>query len=164
MKFQKMLKLLIHRNKKILILIFLSFLIKYNFSQKINDLNYISIKLTKDSVQYFSIRNVKLIENKNKSYIAKYNPVSLCLKGMMYVYQKIISPQLSTDCIYEISCSNYSKELIKNYGFIKGTFCTADRLLRCNRISMKDIHPLSINDKTHKVIEKVDIYKLHDIK
>ena len=93
-------------------------------------------------------------------WLVRYNPVSLAFSGMMYVYQRFISPQLPSDCLYEHSCSNFSKELIATYGLSRGMVFTADRLTRCNRVAAIDIHPLRISEATLRVREDVDIYKI----
>lgn len=66
------------------------------------------------------------------------NPLYHMLAGSMYGYQKWVSPVLGRHCAYSPSCSAYSKELLKEYGLLKGVFCTADRLMRCNRIALAD--------------------------
>jgi putative component of membrane protein insertase Oxa1/YidC/SpoIIIJ protein YidD len=91
--------------------------------------------------------------------IIKYNPVSLSLGGAMYFYQRIISPQLPSNCPYEISCSNYSKAVINRYGLIKGIALTSYRLMRCNRIAVVDVHPLYFNS-AGKIIDDPDQYTL----
>jgi putative component of membrane protein insertase Oxa1/YidC/SpoIIIJ protein YidD len=91
--------------------------------------------------------------------IIKYNPVSLAFGSLMYFYQRVISPQLSSNCPYEISCSNYSKVVIDRYGIIKGIALTSYRLMRCNRMAAKDISPLNF-DKAGKIIDDPEQYKL----
>jgi len=91
--------------------------------------------------------------------IIKYNPVSLTFGGLMFFYQSIISPQIMSECPYEISCSNYSKAVIKRYGLIKGIALTSYRLMRCNRLAAIDTHPLYIN-KSGKIIDDPEQYKL----
>jgi putative component of membrane protein insertase Oxa1/YidC/SpoIIIJ protein YidD len=64
-----------------------------------------------------------------------------------------------SECPYEISCSNYSKAVIKRYGLIKGIALTSYRLMRCNRLAAIDTHPLYIN-KSGKIIDDPEQYKL----
>ncbi len=78
---------------------------------------------------------------------------------MMFVYQRYISPQLPSECLYEHSCSSFSKELIGTYGLARGVVYTADRLTRCNRVAALDVHPLRLNEASLKVRETVEIYK-----
>ena len=101
----------------------------------------------------------KVMEVQQQSFIAKYNPVALLLKGTMYTYQHVISPQLSRSCPYEITCSNFSKQSIKTYGIVKGVFLSADRILRCNRIGILDVHPLDFNDMTGTISDSPSRYR-----
>lgn len=80
-----------------------------------------------------------------KNVFLKYNPVSLSLGGLMYFYQNVMSPQLGSNCGYEISCSNFSKEVITEFGIIKGMALTADRLMRCNEFMVIDLKSININ-------------------
>lgn len=92
--------------------------------------------------------------------IIKYNPISLALGGFMFFYQKALSPQFSSKCGYEISCSNFSGMVFRQYGFVKGLALTADRLMRCTPFAAIDINTISLNDK-NKVIDNPEKYKLH---
>lgn len=107
-------------------------------------------------VQYY----VSVMQVKRQRFLARYNPVTLAFSGLMYVYQKVVSPQIPSACLYEHSCSSFSKGLIAEYGLAKGVFTTADRLMRCNRMAATDIHPLAISEQSGKVMETVNIYKI----
>lgn len=104
-------------------------------------------------------RHIQYMFAGSESWIIKYNPISLFLGGLMYLYQQAISPQISASCLYHPSCSRYSILLIREYGILKGIICSADRLTRCNKIAAQDISPVRIDDKTHKVFENVEIYR-----
>ncbi len=91
--------------------------------------------------------------------LKKANPLNWLLGFPMFIYQKLISPEFSAQCLYEPSCSAYSKQLISRYGIFKGTFLSADRLTRCNRLGAHDFESFQINPHTHKVDESTDIYK-----
>ncbi len=106
-----------------------------------------------------SHHQVTFLQPRSESWVARYNPVSLTFSGLMYVYQRFISPQLPSECLYETSCSHFSKDLISEYGLLKGVFTTADRLMRCNRVAAIDVHPLLIDEQTGKIKEPVEIYK-----
>ena len=103
--------------------------------------------------------NEKALQNKHRNVIAQYNPVSLVLKGALLGYQKILSQQLARNCPYEISCSNFSKQSIREFGVLKGVFISADRILRCNRIAFEDVSPLSINTTTGRIIDSPNMYR-----
>lgn len=51
------------------------------------------------------------------------------------LYQKLISPLYPPCCKFYPTCSNYAIEAIKKLGFIKGSFVSIYRILRCNPFS-----------------------------
>ncbi|MDZ7776053.1 MAG: membrane protein insertion efficiency factor YidD [Bacteroidales bacterium] len=71
----------------------------------------------------------------------KYNPVAVSLGGLLYLYQSILSQQISAECLFHPSCSQFGKNAIREFGLLKGVALTADRITRCNRIAAHDIHP-----------------------
>jgi len=107
-----------------------------------------------------SINNTKPLVYKNNKVLVRYNPLGLSLKGAMYFYQKVVSPQLFRHCIYEISCSSYSKMLIQQYGIIKGILLTADRLTRCNSLVREETKASDFN-KSGLIIDKQVIIHHH---
>ena len=50
------------------------------------------------------------------------------------LYQFLISPLLGNSCRYLPSCSDYSIEALKTYGFFKGLFISSKRILSCHPI------------------------------
>lgn len=66
--------------------------------------------------------------------------------ALLTVYQKHISVLISADCLYSISCSRYSREVINKHGFFTGVLLTADRLTRCSFFCGKDIPESKFND------------------
>lgn len=138
--------------KQIITILFLLISVT-SFSQlSKNDLNKIK---NHKSHSHFHDRDVKFGIGKNK--LANYTFGSL-----MYVYQKYLSEQISSNCLYNPTCSAYSKNLFKRYGFFKGLFTTADRIMRCDRISATDIRRIEFNKHDHKVHEKVDYYSFSE--
>ncbi len=98
----------------------------------------------------------------NRNAFVKYNPVTLSLSTLMYSYQKWISPQISSNCYYEPTCSQFGKELYAHFGLIKGTLALSDRLMRCDRISATTFNPISIDPADGKIHETYQRYKFHD--
>jgi putative component of membrane protein insertase Oxa1/YidC/SpoIIIJ protein YidD len=111
---------------------------------------------------YLQQRIVSFGVTNSQSKIARYNPLTLSFSGLMYCYQKWLSPQISADCLYRPSCSEYSKQLIKHYGLIFGIITSADRLMRCDRISATSINPISIDDKDGHVHEAPELYSIKE--
>ena len=49
-------------------------------------------------------------------------------------YKFLISPLLGNSCRYLPTCSEYSIEALRNYGFFKGTFMSTKRIFSCHPI------------------------------
>lgn len=131
-----------------ILLIFYFFLVQEVRSQSLKtDLTYL---IQKDSSSKLSVQIQKP---------KTFNPILLFLNGSLKVYQKVISPQFSANCLYELSCSRFSQSAIQEYGIVKGLALTADRLARCNRISGTTINPFRVNEQG-KVIDSPKMYKI----
>ncbi len=87
------------------------------------------------------------------------NPLSLVYAGSLYMYQNFISQHLSASCLYDPSCSDFSKQAVKEFGLIKGTLLSFDRLSRCNRIAATDLNPSEVDPKIHRFHDSVNNYK-----
>jgi putative component of membrane protein insertase Oxa1/YidC/SpoIIIJ protein YidD len=73
----------------------------------------------------------KFMDLSSKKTAARYNPVTYVSAGLLFFYQRVISPQLQANCTYEISCSEYTKLCIQHYGFVKGTLLGLHQLNNC---------------------------------
>ena len=51
-------------------------------------------------------------------------------------YKFLISPVLGNSCRYLPTCSEYSIEALKTYGFFKGLIMTIKRILSCHPIKL----------------------------
>ena len=56
------------------------------------------------------------------------------LIGLIKGYKYLVSPILGPSCRYLPTCSEYSIEALKTYGFFKGTFLSLKRILSCHPI------------------------------
>ena len=104
-------------------------------------------------------RKVSFMLSRKKNPVIRYNPVSLTFGGLLFVYQKFLSPQISTNCPYNPSCSSFSKNSILRYGLIKGIALSADRLTRCNSMAAKDITFLDFTNG--KIDDNPEKYRSH---
>lgn len=118
----------------------------------------------KNEFEYYKIagNNKNVIHLKQQTFFAKINPVNNLMKGAMLLYQNVLSPQLSKSCPYEITCSNFSKQSIEKFGVFKGLFLSADRITRCNRISLQDVHLQNINTENGAIIDAPSKYVAHE--
>lgn len=54
------------------------------------------------------------------------------LVGIIYIYQKAVSPYFPPSCRFDPTCSNYFIIALKKHGFIKGSYLGIKRILRCH--------------------------------
>ena len=126
-----------------------------------------SIDLSADLLLVDSVSKQQVHHHEKRIYIFKNqrktlkncNPVSLIYGGSLYVYQNFVSQHFSADCLYDPSCSEFSKLAVKEYGLFKGGLLSFDRLNRCNRIAATDLDPGMINKKTHRYRDSIKRYK-----
>ena len=86
------------------------------------------------------------------------NPIFWLSRGSMFLYQRILSPQLAAYCVYQISCSNFSKQVIHEFGLIKGVALSADRLMRCNGKASVESEDFLYDNSTEKLIDEAYMY------
>ena len=129
------------------------------FAQKI-DLTADLLLVDSVSKQQLPIsgKRVYIFKNQPKTF-KNSNPVSLIYGGSLYVYQNFVSQHLSADCLYDPSCSDFSKQVVKEYGLVKGGLLSFDRLSRCNRIAATDLDAGVINKKSHRFSDPIKRYK-----
>ncbi len=92
--------------------------------------------------------NVPVKRELNKGF----NPGKLMYNISMGFYQKHISAQMGTNCIYETTCSRFSRKLVAEFGIIKGFFLSLDRVGRCNKLAYAEASPLRLNHEG-KIVE-----------
>ncbi len=147
------------KNKTVFLLLFLLVVATSGYAQEID--------LKRDLLLVDSIVERQMPESGHRPYIYKNqpktfknsNPVSLFYGGSLYVYQNMFSQHLSASCLYNPSCSDFSKQAVKEYGLIKGTLLSFDRLSRCNRIAATDLNPEDIDTHVHRFHDSVKEYK-----
>ena len=64
------------------------------------------------------------------------NFFTLILIKLIIGYKYLISPLLGNSCRYLPSCSEYSIEALKEFGFFKGLFMSIKRILSCHPIKI----------------------------
>ena len=74
-------------------------------------------------------------------------------------YQKGISPNNPPRCRFYPSCSQYAKECYLKFNFIKASFLSLKRLLRCNKLFKGgyDPVPLTKKEKEDLLNETIDL-------
>lgn len=54
------------------------------------------------------------------------------LLGLVWVYRKLLSPLLGTNCRFEPTCSAYAEEALRTYGGLRGGWLSLRRICRCH--------------------------------
>lgn len=121
-----------------------------------SDIEHINIVLSQ--VQPDPFRRPYIYHNE-PSLFKKYNPVSLFLGGTLYIYQNVFSKHISADCLFTPSCSEFSKQAIKEYGILKGTLLSIDRVNRCNRIAATDLKNYTVDQTSKRYPDPVSRYR-----
>ena len=62
------------------------------------------------------------------------NIITIALIKFIKGYRFLISPLLGQSCRYLPTCSEYSIEALKTFGFFKGSFMSLKRILTCHPI------------------------------
>ena len=62
------------------------------------------------------------------------NIITIILIRIIKIYKFLISPLLGNSCRYLPTCSEYSIEALKNYGFLKGSYMSLKRIFSCHPI------------------------------
>lgn len=57
--------------------------------------------------------------------------MALPVVGIILLYQVLVSRRLPRVCVYEPSCSEYTRLALLRFGFIRGTHIARDRIRRC---------------------------------
>ena len=65
-------------------------------------------------------------------------------------YKFLISPLFGNSCRYLPTCSDYSIEALKTYGFFKGGYFSLKRILSCHPFKEGGIDPIKKEIKVKK--------------
>ncbi|MBQ4432242.1 MAG: membrane protein insertion efficiency factor YidD [Synergistaceae bacterium] len=50
---------------------------------------------------------------------------------LIQAYQQLISPLLGSHCRFYPTCSNYALSVYREWGFLRGSWLTLKRIIRC---------------------------------
>ena len=82
------------------------------------------------------------------------NIFTYTLIKLIKIYKFLISPLLGPSCRYMPTCSEYSIEALKTFGFIKGSFLSLKRILSCHPVKIlgggEGFDPVNKNMKVKK--------------
>mgnify|MGYP001306242097 CR=1 FL=1 len=78
------------------------------------------------------------------------NIFTYILIKLIKIYKILISPLLGNSCRYFPSCSEYSIEALKTFGFIKGLYLSLKRILSCHPWGSGGFDPVKKEIKVKK--------------
>ena len=82
------------------------------------------------------------------------NILTYTLIKLIKIYKFFISPLFGYSCRYMPTCSEYSIEALKTFGFIKGSLLSLKRILSCHPIKFlgggEGFDPVNKNEKVKK--------------
>ena len=78
------------------------------------------------------------------------NILTYILIKLIKSYQFLLSPLLGQSCRHYPTCSDYSIEALKTYGFFKGLFLSIKRILSCHPWGQGGFDPVKKEMKVKK--------------
>ena len=66
------------------------------------------------------------------------------------IYKYLVSPLISPSCRYLPTCSDYSIEALKTYGFVKGLLLSLKRIMSCHPWGNSGFDPVKKEIKAKK--------------
>ncbi len=68
-------------------------------------------------------------------------------------YQNQISPNTEPRCRFLPTCSQYAKECYEKFNFVKASFLTTKRLLKCNRLFKGGYDPVPLTKEEKRILK-----------
>ena len=78
------------------------------------------------------------------------NIITHILIKLIKFYQYLISPLIGRTCRYLPTCSEYSIEALKTFGFLKGLSLSLKRILSCHPWGNSGFDPVKKKNKVRK--------------
>ncbi len=76
--------------------------------------------------------------------------LTIIIIRLIKIYKFFISPLLGNSCRFAPTCSDYSIEALKTYGFLKGLFLSFKRIISCNPWGGSGFDPVKKKMKIRK--------------
>lgn len=116
----------------------------YSFSQNIN-INDLILK-NMDKKHPMVHHHQRSIMQPKKNYIQIINPLNYISIALMFTYQRAITQQLNGSCVFENSCSQFTKKAINYHGLIVGSLIGLNQLQTCFPSSFLDYPDHKLNN------------------
>lgn len=86
---------------------------------------------------------------------SKRHPAKVVFGSLMFLYQNVFSEQISAQCMYEISCSEYTKLNIEKNGLILGSILGFHQLMHCTPGTVHEVPPYMYTVYSTKIANHV---------
>lgn len=128
-------------------------------SKPVTNTNYARKELKKVflllSDRYFLLQSsVDSVAFKTAQFSQKMSVLAKIAFHLVLFYRRYLSGSLNKSCRFNPSCSVYSLEAIRVYGFLKGSFFTVKRLLSCHPFGGEGYDPVPRKDSLKKNYSK----------
>jgi len=97
----------------------------------------------------------KMVDFSNNEAYVRFRIGTRLAIFLIRCYKKYVSPMLGNNCRYIPSCSEYAMEAYQEFGFIKGTYLTIFRLLRCAPWCKGGYDPVPKNKKEERAEKQI---------
>jgi uncharacterized protein len=76
---------------------------------------------------------------------SRYNPVMYAGAAFLFIYQRIFSEQIQAECMYQVSCSEYTKYCIQQKGLVRGMLAGFNQVTECFNGAVYEHPPMFIH-------------------
>ena len=76
--------------------------------------------------------------------------VALPLRGLIWLYQKLLSPFLGSNCRFQPTCSAYAEEALRVHGAFRGGWLALRRITRCHPWGGSGYDPVPPKEEPHE--------------
>lgn len=93
---------------------------------------------------------------KQSDSLERVGVLKVSFAGLMYLYQNIISEQISASCMYEISCSEYTKQQIERNGIFLGSIKGFNQLMHCTHGAIEEVPHYMRSNYSDKIKNSIE--------